>query len=94
MKFLRGEKDILCFARFNRSQQFVIVINNDAYTRSIEVGVCGAGIPSSCKLTQIMYSTEENYSMAPVTYQVEGSYLKLTLPKFSAVVLRHSTEED
>lgn len=74
---------------FNREQQFIIVINKDGYTRNVEVGVCGAGVPKACKLTQIMYSTEENYSMAPVTYQVEGSYLSLTLPKYSAVILRH-----
>lgn len=94
VKFLHGDRNILCYTRFNREQQFIIVINNDGYTRNVEVGVCGAGVPKSCKLTQIMYSTEENYSMAPVTYQVEGSYLSLTLPKYSAVILRHLTGED
>ena len=94
VKFLHGDRNILCYTRFNREQQFIIVINNDGYTRSIEVGVCGAGVPKSCQLTQIMYSTEDNYSMAPVAYQVEGSYLNLTLPKYSAVILRHLTGED
>ena len=74
VKFLRGDRNILCYARFNRAQQFIIVVNNDGYTRSMEIGVCGAGVPSSC--------------------QVERSYLKLTLPKYSAVVLRHQSEED
>ncbi len=69
-KFLRGDRNILCYARFNRAQQFIIVVNNDGYTRSMEIGVCGAGVPSSCQMTQIMYSSEDNYSMAPVTYQV------------------------
>lgn len=94
VKFLHGDRNILCYTRFNREQQFIIVINNDGYTRSIEVGVCGAGVPKSCQLTQIMYSTEDNYSMAPVAYQVEESYLNLTLPKYSAVILRHLTGED
>ena len=94
VKFLRGDRNILCYARFNRAQQFIIVVNNDGYTRSMEIGVCGAGVPSSCQMTQIMYSSEDNYSMAPVTYQVERSHLKLTLPKYSAVVLRHQSEED
>lgn len=94
VKFLRGDRNILCYARFNRAQQFIIVVNNDGYTRSMEIGVCGAGVPSSCQMTQIMYSSEDNYSMAPVTYQVERSYLKMTLPKYSAVVLRHQSEED
>ena len=94
VKFLRGDRNILCYARFNRAQQFIIVVNNDGYTRSMEIGVCGAGVPSSCQMTQIMYSSEDNYSMAPVTYQVERSCLKLTLPKYSAVVLRHQSEED
>ena len=94
VKFLHGDRNILCYTRFNREQQFIIVINNDGYTRSIEVGVCGAGVPKSCQLTQIMYSTEDNYSMAPVAYQVDGSYLNLILPKYSAVILRHLTGED
>ena len=55
VKFLRGDRNILCYARFNRAQQFIIVVNNDGYTRSMEIGVCGAGVPSSCQMTQIMY---------------------------------------
>ena len=53
LKFLRGDRNILCYARFNRAQQFIIVVNNDGYTRSMEIGVCGAGVPSSCQMTQI-----------------------------------------
>lgn len=63
--FCAEHRNILCYARFNRAQQFIIVVNNDGYTRSMEIGVCGAGVPSSCQMTQIMYSSEDNYSMAP-----------------------------
>lgn len=89
VKFLRGEKDILCYGRFNREQQFVVIINNDSYSRTIDLTVNAAGVPKECTMTQMMYTTESNYSVLPVEYTISGGHFKITLPKYSAVVLKH-----
>ncbi len=88
VKFLNGENNLLCFARFNRKEQFVILLNNDEVARTIEMNVWEAGVPRECEMEQIMYTTEENHSMMPVPYQVVNGRLKLTLPGLSSVILK------
>lgn len=88
VKFLSGGEDLLCYGRFNRREQFVILLNNDEFSRNIDVSVWAAGIPRTCELEQIMYATEENHSIVPVTYKVENGHLKITLPGQSAVILK------
>ena len=34
VKFLNGEDNLLCYGRFNREQQFVIIVNNDENIQS------------------------------------------------------------
>ena len=91
VKFLRGEQNVLCYGRFNRKQQFVILINNDDYSRTIDFSIWQAGIPKECTLQQVMYTTENTYATASVVYKVEAGHLKITLPGHSSVVLKHET---
>ncbi|MCD8366080.1 MAG: glycoside hydrolase family 13 protein [Clostridiales bacterium] len=91
LKFLNGTKNVLCYGRFNRQQQFVIIVNNDSFPNTIDLPVDAVNVPQECVLQQIMYTTGEGYSIAPVEYCVVGGYIKITLPKYSAVVLKHDT---
>ncbi len=89
VRFLKAKKPMLCYGRFNRRQQFVVIVNNDDFPNTIECSVQEANIPTDCTMQQVMYTTETTYSTSPVEYRVEAGWLKLTLPKFSAVVLKH-----
>ncbi|MCD8152274.1 MAG: glycoside hydrolase family 13 protein [Clostridiales bacterium] len=89
VKFLNGTKNMLCYGRFNREQQFVVVINNDSFPNTIDLPVDIANVPKECTMQQVMYTTEEGYSAVPVEYNVVSGHIKITLPKFSAVVLKH-----
>ncbi len=88
VKFLKGDYNIVSYARFNRREQFVIVMNNDSVSRQVEVPVWTAGVPRDGQMEQLMFSHEEGFSTNPVTYGLENGRLNITLPKFSAVVLR------
>lgn len=88
VKLLNGENHLLCYGRFNRKEQFVILLNNDEISRSINLDVWAAGVPRSCEMEQILYTTEENHSRMPVPYQVENGRLKITLPGQSSVILK------
>lgn len=92
LKFLNGMKNVLCYGRFNREQQFVIIVNNDCYQNSIDLSVHAAGLPKDCKLEQVMYTTEDSYSVAPVEYRVVNGHMQISLPKYSAVVLKHESD--
>ncbi len=89
IKFLNGTKNMLCYGRFNRKQQFLVLVNNDAYPNSIDLSAHSINIPRECTMQQVMYTTEESYSVVPIEYKVEGGHIQITLPRYSAVVLKH-----
>ena len=88
VKFLQGEHNLLCYARFNRKEQLVVLVNNADGSREADVSVWAAGIPMSTKLEQLIFTNENGYSVVPVVYQVSEGRLKIMLPKHSSVVLR------
>lgn len=88
IQFIWGEYNFLCYARYNRREHFLVVLNNDAVSRTVEMVVWPVGLPKECELEQIMYSHEGGFSTNPVTYEVKGGKLNITLTEFSAVVLR------
>lgn len=88
IQFVWGEYNFLCYARYNRREHFLVLLNNDAVSRTVEMVVWPVGLPKECELEQIMYSHEGGYSTNPVTYEVKGGKLNITLTEFSAVVLR------
>lgn len=88
VNFMGGGYNYLSFARFNRQEQFIIVMNNDSISCNIEIQAWIAGIPKDCKLEQIMFSYERGFSTNPVYYQLDTGKLNITLPKYSAVVLK------
>ena len=88
IQFVWGEYNFLCYARYNRREHFLVVLNNDAVSRTVEMVVWLVGLPKECELEQIMYSHEDGFSTNPVTYEVKGGKLNITLTEFSAVVLR------
>ena len=80
IQFVWGEYNFLCYARYNRREHFLVVLNNDAVSRTVEMVVWPVGLPKECELEQIMYSHEDGFSTNPVTYEVTVSYTHLTLP--------------
>lgn len=88
VKFLNGQDNLLCYSRFNRKEQFVIILNNDDGSRNADFSVWAAGIPKECIMEQVMYTTKDNFSIAPVEYTVKNGKLNIALPGKSAVVLR------
>ncbi len=91
IKFLNGTKNMLCYGRFNREQQFIILVNNDNFPNTIDLSAYTINIPRECTMQQVMYTTEESYSVVPVEYKVENGHIRITLPRISAVVLMHDS---
>lgn len=87
VKLLGGEYNLLCYGRFNREQQFVIIVNNDSVTRTLKVDITGVGLPRECTMTQRMFTTKDSHSIVPVTYEIVAGILNITLPECTSVVL-------
>ncbi len=91
VKFLQGEYNLLCYARFNREEQMVILVNNDENEREVDVSIWAAGIPKNAQMEQLMFTNEIGYSILPVIYLVEDGRLKLTMAKHSAYLIRRKS---
>ncbi|MCI9136879.1 MAG: glycoside hydrolase family 13 protein [Lachnospiraceae bacterium] len=89
LKLLGGDYQLLCYGRFNRHQQFVIVINNDYVQREMEWRVWPAGMERETRLERIMVTTPDTHSLEPVIYEVHNGRLKLSLPPNCAVILKN-----
>lgn len=93
VRLLECQEYFLSFARFTRKEQLLILLNNGEFRRSMTIPVRPAGIPEDGKLLQVMYTTRESYSAAPVVYHAQNGLLDIDLPACCALVLWHGTEE-
>lgn len=86
--FLEGEDQFLCYARFTRDQQFIVIVNNDDRERGKELPVMAAGIPLEARLRRLIVTTENGYSLMPEDYEVIRGCVYITMQKKSAVIMR------
>ncbi len=88
LMFLYGDHKILAYARFNRNEKIIVVLNNNYEEININLDVYRIGVLNGGKFKQLMLTTEESYMLESKIYTVENNQLFLSLPKISAVVLK------
>ncbi|MCR5467772.1 MAG: glycoside hydrolase family 13 protein [Lachnospiraceae bacterium] len=88
-QFLDGEINLLCYARFNRNEHFVIVVNNAELKRDINIQVWYAGTPMSGTMKRIIATSQEGYSLMPEIYPIENGKIKITMNPYSSVILKY-----
>ena len=91
---LQGDDNLLCYARFNRREQFVVLVNNKEQERDVELEVWQCGIPKKAVLERVIISNETGYSLMPKQYEVADGVLKISLQKYSAVILMYDRSEN
>ena len=92
IKYMDADYNYLAYARFNRKEHFVILINNNHYEMEKTVTVWEAGTPKEGTMVQLISTFENDYSTEPVEYPIHAGKIKITLPKTSAVVLKFQGE--
>ncbi|GHU42663.1 hypothetical protein FACS1894111_06940 [Clostridia bacterium] len=86
--FLAGEAHLLCYARFSRKEQIIVMINNDRVPREKNLSVWEAGIPKECELVQLLFVDRDSFSLTSVVHDVTDGKLAVILPAHSALVLK------
>ena len=86
LKLLDGAHQYLAYARFNREEQFVVLINNGDRPRRVRQSVWAAGLPQNCEMNRLLITSDEGYSFAPIRYQVIEGRLEILLPAHGAAV--------
>ncbi|MGN0437167.1 MAG: glycoside hydrolase family 13 protein [Lachnospiraceae bacterium] len=87
LMFLHGSHKLFAYARFNRTEKMIIVLNNRYEEAELRLDVDRIGLRSGDSLRQLMLTTEEGYFMEEKRFQVINNQLFLNMPRISSVIL-------
>ena len=87
-KDLHGERNVIAYARFDKQDSIIVIINNNNFEKVINIPVWEANVTDKNYLRQILQTTENAFSTYNLEYSVDGGYLKIGLRPHSAVVLK------
>lgn len=88
LKMLSAEYQYLAYGRFNREEQFVVLVNNGERARQVKQSIWAAGIPKKCECDRLMITSDEGFSVVPIRYPVREGKLEVLLPAHSAAVFQ------
>lgn len=94
LKYIDSDYCFLAYGRFNDKAQSLILINNNDCEATGELSVWELGIPREAVLIQQIYTDEHGFYTAPREYPVLSGKLTISLPKTSAVILRHQVSKE
>ena len=89
IKLLHSQPGLLAYGRFDREGQSAIFINNNDDEITQEYQLWTLGIRKNATLKLIMLTTEEGFDDSNEEFWLEAGRITITLPKHSAMVLRH-----
>lgn len=87
LMFLHGSHKLFAYARFNRTDKIVVILNNNYEEAELRLDVDRIGIKEGETLRQLILTTEEGYIMEPKEYQVKNNQLYICAPRISSIVL-------
>lgn len=96
LKYLTGDYNLIAYGRFNRQERSIIIVNNNDSEITREYKVDDFGVPREAMLTQLIMTNADGFITDQVSYPVIAGKVTITLPKTSAIVLKHRdpVEED
>ena len=94
LNFLWNDYQGLSYGRFSDCEQMIVILNNLAEDREVEVEVWQTGISrlEDTVLERIMLTYRAGYTEEKTTYVARGGVVRLTVPGYGAVVLYHKDE--
>ena len=87
-KLLGGAQGVLTYGRFDACEHYVVAVNNNQDRVQIRIPVWQIGITGEMDLVQVLMSNESAFTTERKKMRAKDGYLKLELPRTSAVVIR------
>lgn len=88
--FLNELQDVICYGRFDDTDQFVIAVNSGSSEREFDVPVWRLGLlDNPATMVSLIISTENEYSIAARVYNVKEGFIHLTLYPYSSIVIKN-----
>lgn len=94
--FLWNDYQGLSYGRFSDNEQMIVILNNLAEDREIEVEVWQTGISrqEDTVLERVMLTYRAGYTEEKDSYIARGGIVRLNVPGYGAVILYHKDEEE
>ncbi len=89
LQYLFGEYNVIAYGRFNKKTQSVVIINNNDYEVIKEICVWQIGVPKSCKMKRLMFTSSMGFTTEAEEYEVVSGKITVKLPPTSAIVLHY-----
>ena len=96
LNFLWNDYQGLSYGRFSDNEQMIVILNNLAEDREIEVEVWQTGISrqEDTVLKRVMLTYRAGYTEEKDSYIARGGIVRLNVPGYGAVILYHKDEEE
>lgn len=92
VKQLIADRQLIAYGRMKDDNKCVVVVNNRASERMVEVPVWELGIGDDEELIRVMLTTAGGYNVGALKYQVKDGGLTLDMPPNSSILLISCTE--
>ncbi len=90
IKLIGKDRGFLAFGRFSAEGQSAVFINNSDEEVTKLLRIWPIGVRRDATMKQIMLTTQDGFDDTPEEYWMEDGRLTITLPRQSAMILRHA----
>ena len=88
LKMLSWSSNVLAYARFQESEQIIVVLNNSKELKEVTIPVWQAEGPMKGKMERLMYSWEKSYTTERDIYLVEDGETVVNMGKHSVLIMK------
>lgn len=88
LKMLSWSSNVLAYARFQESEQIIVVLNNSKELKEVTIPVWQAEVPMKGKMERLMYSWEKSYTTERDIYLVEDGETVVNMGKHSVLIMK------
>ena len=87
--FLECGYGYISYARFNKTEKYVVVVNTTDHDIEQSISVWRAGLPMEAEMTQVIQTNTVGYSIMPIRHIVDKGVINVKLGAYTAVILKY-----
>ena len=84
-----SDYNFISYARFNKEEQTLVVVNNNQHEMTKELTVWEYGVGRETTMERIMLTHAGGYTTEKTEYPVSAGKVQVTLPPTSVLILKH-----
>lgn len=89
IKLLMGGYGVISYARFDKNDQFIIIVNNNPHEVNLSVPVWLSGIPLDYPLVRMFYTDMTSFGVEAISYFTEQGILTTKMNAYSSIILKN-----